>query len=77
MDLKDSTPIAEKIGHIKYSQLLQDCYFDLTEVVLKYDAQIYQYVGDEVVLTWKTNEDLQNNNCLNIFFAYDKVIKRG
>ena len=53
MDLKDSTSIAEKLGHVKYSRLLQDCYYELTEVVTKHSAQICQYVGDEVVLSWK------------------------
>jgi adenylate cyclase len=75
MDLKDSTSIAEKLGHIKYSQLLQDCYFDLTELVIKYHAQIYQYVGDEVVLTWETEEGFLDNNCIKVFFAFDKLIK--
>lgn len=75
MDLKESTAIAEKLGHIKYSRLLQDCYYDLTEVVIKYNAQIYQYVGDEVVLTWETKEGLMDANCINVFFAYDKLIK--
>ena len=52
MDLKSSTSFAEKLGHIKYSQFLQDCFFDITDVVTKNDAKIYQYVGDEVVLSW-------------------------
>ena len=76
MDLKSSTTIAEKLGHIKYSQLIQDCYYDLTEILIKYHAQIYQYVGDEVILTWKINDGLKENNCLNVFFAYDKLIIR-
>jgi adenylate cyclase len=76
MDLKASTTIAEKLGHIKYSQLIQDCYYDLTDVVIKYQAQIYQYVGDEVILTWEKDNGLKENNCLNVFFAYNKFIKR-
>ncbi|MHC4457755.1 MAG: adenylate/guanylate cyclase domain-containing protein, partial [Planctomycetota bacterium] len=52
MDLKSSTTYAEKLGHIKYSQFIQDCFFDITDVITKYDAKIYQYVGDEVVLSW-------------------------
>ena len=75
MDLKASTTIAEKLGHIKYSQLIQDCYFDLTDIVLKYQAEIYQYVGDEVILTWKIENGLRDNNCLNVFFAFDKFLK--
>jgi adenylate cyclase len=51
IDLQSSTQIAEELGHIKYSQLLQDCFNDLG-VTSKYYAQIYQYVGDEAVLTW-------------------------
>jgi adenylate cyclase len=48
MDLKSSTTSAEKLGHIKYSQFIQDCFFDITDVITKYDAKIYQYVGDEL-----------------------------
>lgn len=54
LDLKSSTAIAEKIGHIKYSQMIRDCFIDINNVAKKYQAEIYQYVGDEVVLTWKT-----------------------
>ena len=53
MDLKSSTTYAEKLGHIKYSQFIQDCFFDITDVITKYDAKIYQYVGDEVCLSGK------------------------
>src|SRR5690349_6501376 len=29
LDLKDSTHYAEKLGHIKYSRLIQDCFHEL------------------------------------------------
>ena len=75
MDLKSSTTHAEKLGHFKYSQLIQDCFYDLTDVVLCHEAQIYQYVGDEVVLTWKVDKGIKNNNCIHTFLEYDKAIK--
>lgn len=75
MDLKSSTTYAEKLGHIKYSQMIQDCFFDLTEIVLNHRAHIYQYVGDEVILTWEIEKGLSNSNCLDIFFKYDQLIK--
>lgn len=31
LDLKSSTTIAERLGHIRYSQLIQDCFYDLTK----------------------------------------------
>ena len=72
LDLKDSTTIAEQLGHFKYSQLIQDCFFDLNEVVPKFDAEIYQYVGDEAVLCWPYKKGLANNNCVGLFFAFQQ-----
>lgn len=75
MDLKSSTAYAERLGHIKYSNFLQDCFFDITDVITKYDAKIYQYVGDEVVLSWDLKEGVENSHCIKTFFAYDSLIK--
>jgi adenylate cyclase len=75
LDLKSSTSYAEEHGHIKYSQLIQDCFYDLTDVVIRRNASVYQYVGDEVVLTWDLKNGTMNNNCLNTFFDFDKVLK--
>jgi adenylate cyclase len=75
MDLKSSTTYAEKLGHIKYSQLIQDCFFDLTDIVLLYEAKIYQYVGDEVVLSWDVDKGINHQNCLKTFFAYDSLLQ--
>jgi adenylate cyclase len=75
MDLKSSTTHAEKLGHIKYSQLIQDCFYDITEIILSYEAKIYQYVGDEVVLSWDVDRGLNHENCLKTFFAYDSLLQ--
>jgi len=75
MDLKSSTAYAEQLGHMKYSQLIQDCFADLTETVVRHNAQIYQYVGDEVVLTWSLRKGLANANCLAAFFDYDRTLR--
>ncbi len=77
MDLKGSTAIAEKLGHNKYSKLMQNCFHDLTDIVINYKASIYQYVGDEVVLTWDIKRGLQNLNCIKAYFAFErKLISR-
>lgn len=74
LDLKSSTAIAERLGHIKYSRLLQDCFQDLS-IVEMYDAEIYQYVGDEVVLTWDKETGLANSNCLRAYFDFKNTLK--
>ena len=70
LDMKDSTGNAEKMGHVQYSKLIQSCFHDLTDLITRYRANVYQYVGDEVVLTWPTEVGLKNMNCINLYFAY-------
>lgn len=53
---------------VKYYSLLNDFFHEISEPVLTTNAEIYQYVGDEVVFTWKTDDGLVNANCLKIFF---------
>ena len=74
LDLKSSTSIAEKLGHIQVSQLLQDCFTDLT-IVRDYKAEIYQYVGDEVVLSWSMSHGLENMNCIKAYFMFQNLLE--
>lgn len=74
LDLKASTTIAENLGHYKYSQLIQDCFYDINDVVSQFDAEIYQYVGDEVVLSWPYAKGLANKNCVALFFEFQRVL---
>ncbi|MFT5667960.1 MAG: adenylate cyclase [Vicingaceae bacterium] len=73
IDLQGSTTIAEKIGHFKFSELLRDCFNDLS-IVDKFHAEIYQYVGDEVVISWPVNKAKNYEQFLSAFFAFqDKL----
>ncbi len=74
LDLKSSTTLAEKLGLKKYYELLNDFFHEISEPVRDTSAEVYQYVGDEVVFTWKTNEGLTNTNCLKIFFQIQEKI---
>ncbi|CAM1344305.1 adenylate/guanylate cyclase domain-containing protein [Tenacibaculum amylolyticum] len=75
IDLKDSTAIAEKLQHYVYSKFIQDCFYDLNSILLPYKAEIYQYVGDEVVLTWPFKKGIRNSNCIDVFFAFQKKLQ--
>jgi len=76
IDLKDSTKIAERLGHQKYSQFIQDCFIDLNLSLSNFGAEVYQYVGDEAVIYWPSNKGFRNNNCINLFFAFRKRLER-
>ncbi len=69
IDLNSSTTIAEKLGHLAYSNLIQDCFSDL-EVVHAYNAEIYQYVGDEAVLTWELSRMKSIIQSIDAFWAF-------
>lgn len=75
LDLKGSTTLAERLGHMKYSELIQDCFFDLA-VVDNFKAKVYQYVGDEAVLTWSLENGTRDGNCLNAYFAFEEAIAK-
>ncbi len=76
LDLQSSTKHAERLGHIQYSRMIQDCFDDLG-VVVENEAEIYQYVGDEVILTWRLKDGLKKNNCVNAYFNFkERLVKR-
>jgi adenylate cyclase len=52
VDLRDSTPIAEKLGNKDYFKFIRDFIFCISSGVLKHNGRIYQYVGDEIVVWW-------------------------
>jgi adenylate cyclase len=73
LDLNHSTTIAEKIGHEKYFSLLKDFFADITEPILASGGHIYQYVGDEVVLSWKNTTE-NKPRPLNFIKEADKAL---
>jgi len=75
LDLSDSTAITERLGHVKYSRFIRACYHDLAEFLIQYKAQIYQYVGDEVVLSWDANDGVKDSTCLKLFFDFRRRLK--
>jgi adenylate cyclase len=76
VDLNSSTTIAEKLGHLTYSSFIKDCFYDLA-IVHIYDAQIYQYVGDEAVLTWEVPRMKSILECVDAFWAFnDQLLKK-
>ena len=75
LDLKSSTTIAEQLGHSKYSQLIQTCFLDVSDLVIKHKADIYQYVGDEIVLSWSIEDGLKDLNCIKFYFNYRDLLE--
>lgn len=52
IDLKDSTPIAERMGHHQYFLFIREFIFHVSMALIEHGGIIYQYVGDEIVVSW-------------------------
>jgi len=76
LDISSSTTIAEKIGHLKYSAFIKDFIYELHNAILLTEAEIIQYVGDELLLMWDMKKGIRNNNCVRLFFLAEEQIVR-
>ncbi|MEM9052927.1 MAG: adenylate/guanylate cyclase domain-containing protein [Bacteroidota bacterium] len=76
LDMKDSTNIAEKLGNDRYFGLLSDYYDAMSDSIIRHKGEVYQYIGDEVVVTWKAEEGLENANCLHTFFSIGEALEK-
>ena len=74
LDLRSSTEIAERIGHKRFFELLRELFQDVTEPVIESDGDIYQYVGDEVVITWPVQRAIEDDNCIACYFRIERVL---
>ena len=75
LDMKSSTTMAETLGHVRYFELLEQYYDDLAEAIIQNWGDVYQYVGDEIVITWTRKRGIVNNNCIDCFFDMKKALK--
>ncbi|RMG22432.1 MAG: hypothetical protein D6730_16435 [Bacteroidetes bacterium] len=75
MDIKSSTSLAEKLGHFQWHRLLNDFFFDISEPISRTKGEIYQYVGDEVVISWPKKRGIERLNCIQCFFYCMKKIE--
>lgn len=77
LDLKSSTTIAEQIGHKMYYNLLNDFYALITDPIINHLGEIYQYVGDEIVVSWNIQNAVKEENCFRCFFEIKEIIHRN
>jgi adenylate cyclase len=64
------------LGHEAYLGLINEFFRDISGPVLDSAGEIYEYVGDEVVLTWKEERGLKDASCIRVFFDIDAIITK-
>ncbi len=77
IDLKSSTTMAEQLGNKRFFSLLNDVLFDITNIIVENDGEIYKYVGDAIIIIWNLKKGVRNNNCLHVFFEIEEKLKKN
>lgn len=77
LDLKGSTHLADQMDPDRYFDFLHHYFAEMSEPILETNAEIYQYVGDEIVLTWPMKRGLTEASCVRAFFLiHDQIGRR-
>ena len=78
IDMKDSTGLAERLGPIRFHELLNEFFRNISDAALETRAEIHKYVGDEAILTWTAAKALADGDCLACpFIARDVITANG
>ena len=77
LDLVGSTRLAERLGSARYYELLRRFVDDLSGPIVATGGEVYQYAGDEVVITWREDRGLAGAACVRCFFLIEDEVARA
>ena len=78
IDMEGSTGLAERLGPLAFHRLLNHFVTDLTTPIVAARGEIYRYVGDELIATWKLADGLAEARCVSACFAaMDELARRA
>jgi len=69
VDVVGSTAIAERLGALEAHRFLAAVFSAVAEPIELCRGEIYQYVGDEIVVTWVEADGVADARALRCFFA--------
>jgi adenylate cyclase len=75
VDVVGSTAIAERLGALEAHRFLAAVFSAAAEPVAASRGEIYQYVGDEIVVTWTEAEGIPEARPLRCFFAMQEALR--
>lgn len=76
LDLTRSTGIAQDLGPARFNDFKNDFFRDVVAPILATKGQIYQYVGDEVVISWRVKGGKLARSPIETFVLLDRAIAR-
>ncbi|APX13356.1 adenylate/guanylate cyclase domain-containing protein [Tateyamaria omphalii] len=74
-DLTGSTALAERLGDLRFHELLGDVAYDLDEPIADMGGEIHRYVGDAVIATWPMTKPDQFEHALTCATAMIEMLE--
>jgi adenylate cyclase len=74
-DMKASTRIAEELGHVRYFELLRAYYDALADAIIDHGGEVYQYIGDEIVVSWPEEAGLRDDGCVRCVLSMKRDLR--
>jgi adenylate cyclase len=75
VDVIGSTAIAERLGPLQAHRFLAAVFSATAEPIAASGGEIYQFVGDEIVVTWTEEEGRLEARPLHCFFLMEAVLR--
>jgi adenylate cyclase len=75
VDIRGSTTLAERIGPIAVHRFLAAVFSVASDPIADHGGEIYQYVGDEMVVTWPVSAGRRDARPLACFFAIEAALE--
>ncbi len=76
IDLRNSTTLAEDLGHYKYSNFLRDYYRFVSNCCEENRGEIYQIAGDGAYLTWPLKSCLKSPRPMLCFYDLQVCLEK-
>jgi adenylate cyclase len=77
IDIVGSTSLAERLGAVAVNRFLDRVFQIASDPIDEHDGDVYQYVGDEIVITWTAHEGRRGARALACFFAVERALSRA
>jgi adenylate cyclase len=75
VDMKNSTGLAERLGPVRFHELLNAFFRDVSDAALECDGEIHKYVGDEAIITWPDDRAAVDSECVACPFLLHDLIQ--
>lgn len=76
IDIAGSTPLAERLGPAAVHRFLGEVFRVASDPIDDHQGEVYQYVGDEIVITWTVANGRDAARPLACFFAVEQALER-